>query len=355
MPPRRVVVTGTAMVTTIGPRVFELLPDLGEAASSGTGLQNSEVSPGPLADAVVAGGTSPRDARRMAEFAQLAVYASRRLIARGDRGDLSAQLQSLAGVVIGNSIGGAEQVDAQMHKLQQRGPERVSAFFIPLIMVNAAAGQVAIENRLTGPALGVSNGLQSSIAAVAEAVDCIQQGNADQMICGAVEVFGSYASLNSLLDDEDVDKLRAADEASSGLVGGVMLLEEFESACSRQASMLAEVCSAAVTLSTKPSACDSMRVDGLTDDAVRTNSAPHGRESRTQPFTLPAGLQGIHRHVLGPMLMAEACSGMTAASTSASSGAVDERPVETAEVQTVALTATCPLGYKGRLCLQPIG
>lgn len=352
MPPRRVVVTGTAMVTTIGPRVFELLPDLGEAAFSGTGLQTSKVSPGPLADAVVAGGTSPRDARRMSEFAQLAVYASRRLIARGD---LSAQLQSSAGVVIGSSIGGAEQVDAQMHKLQQRGPERVSAFFIPLIMVNAAAGQVAIENSLTGPALGVSTGLQSSIAAVAEAVDCIQQGNADQMICGAIEGFGSYASLSSLIEVEDAGNLQTEDEASSGLVGGVMLLEEFEAARRRQASILAEVCSAAVTLTNEPSACDSMRVDGLTDDAVRKNSAPHGRESRTQPFALPAELRGIHRQVLGPMLMAEACSGRSLFAASASSSAVDDRSVEDAELQTVALTATCPLGYKGRLCLQPIG
>lgn len=352
MPPRRVVVTGTAMVTTIGPRVFELLPDFSEYAFSGTGLQTSEVTPGPLADAVVAGGTSSRDARRMAEFAQLAVYVSRRLLARGDS---PAQLQASAGVVIGSSVGGAEQIDAQMQKLQQRGPERVSAFFIPLVMVNAAAGQVAIENSLTGPALGVSNGTQSSIAAVAEAVDCIQQGNADQMICGAIEGVSSHASLSSLIEDEDVNMLRATDEASSGLVGGVMLLEEFESARSRQASMLAEVCSAAVTLSIDSPAGGSIRVDGRTEDADRDEFHSNHRESRTQQFALPAGLRGIHRHVLGPMLTAEACSGGSLASTSASSGAVDDRPLDDAQLQTLTLTATCPLGYNGWLCLRPVG
>ncbi|MEX0977324.1 MAG: beta-ketoacyl synthase N-terminal-like domain-containing protein, partial [Pirellulales bacterium] len=92
-----------------------------------------------------------------------------------------------AGVILGSGIGGLHEIETQVERLLHKGPDKVSAFTIPKLMLNAASGQISIEYGLRGPNYAVATACASATNAIGDAFKCIQYDEADVMITGGSE------------------------------------------------------------------------------------------------------------------------------------------------------------------------
>jgi len=158
-----------------------------------------------------------------------------------------------AGVSIGSGIGGLEFIERQHKVVLERGPKRISPFFIPGLIVNLAAGQVSIRFRARGPNLAHSTACSTGTHAVGEAFRVIQHGEADRMICGGTEAVicplavGGFAAMKALStrNDDPATASRPFDASRDGFVmgegAGVLILEERGAAIARGAKIYAEL------------------------------------------------------------------------------------------------------------------
>ena len=192
---------------------------------------------------------SVKEARRSDRFAQLAVAAGAQAVA--DAGwDAEAPPADPAevGCVIGSGIGGMATFEAQCDTLRERGPERVSALAIPLIMGNAAAGLVAMRHRLQGPAFGVMSACASGAHAIGEAARMIRTGEAQAVVAGGAEATLTPLAKAAFAKMEATSPTgisRPFDARRDGFVmgegAGVLVLESEELAQERGARVLGEV------------------------------------------------------------------------------------------------------------------
>ncbi len=157
------------------------------------------------------------------------------------------------GVYVGSGIGGMKTFIEECTKLNEFGPRKVSPFFIPKLISNIAAGNIAIRFNAQGPSMSIVTACATSANALGEAYRALQRGDADAMIAG-----GSEATINGLAVagftncmalTETEDPLRASipfDRERSGFVmgegGAVLILEEYEHAAARGAKIYAELC-----------------------------------------------------------------------------------------------------------------
>jgi 3-oxoacyl-[acyl-carrier-protein] synthase II len=256
--PRRVVITGMGVVTSLG----DSLNPFWSALCAG----RSGVGPLTLFDTtefkVRFGGQVPdwdpaarfgvKEARHLDRFAQFALAAATSAVA--DAGlDFSRLPPELCGVMIGSGIGGLNEFEAQHTVMMQKGPARISPFTIPKLMVNAASGQVSIRWGLQGPCSAVATACASAANAIGDAFKWIQKGWADVMITGGSEAaithmgLGGFASMRALStrNDDPTRASRPFDRDRDGFVlaegAGILILEADEVARRRGARIYAEV------------------------------------------------------------------------------------------------------------------
>jgi 3-oxoacyl-[acyl-carrier-protein] synthase II len=246
---RRVLITGVGAVTPLGVGARELYEGW---IARRTGIEDGLGACGEFDPAEF---MSTKEVRRSDRFAQLAVAAGAQAVA--DAGwDAEAPPVDRAdvGCVIGSGIGGMTTFEAQCETLLERGPQRVSALAIPLIMGNAAAGLVAMRHGLQGPAFGVMSACASGSHAIGEAMRMIRSGDVQAVVTGGAEATLTPLAKAAFAKMEATSPTgisRPFDARRDGFVmgegAGVLVLESEELAKERGARVLGEVLGYAAT------------------------------------------------------------------------------------------------------------
>jgi len=193
-----------------------------------------------------------KEAKRMDRFVQFAVVASAEAL-RNAGIDLERTDRERVGVLIGSGIGGMETFETQHTALMEKGPGRVSPFFIPMMISDMAAGQVSIQFGLKGPNFGTVSACASGAHAIGEALRLLRAGDADVILAGGAEAtitpmavagFNSARAL-SLRNDDPRRASRPFDKDRDGFVigegAGLVVLETEEHARRRGATILCEL------------------------------------------------------------------------------------------------------------------
>ena len=256
---RRVVVTGMSVITALGSEVSEFWERLC-AGKSGVGrLERFDCSDfkvnfgGEVKDFRPEDHFDSKEAKRLDRFSQFALAAAQKAIAQSGIQFKSVEDPYRCGVIIGSGIGGLNEIEEQHAKLFDRGPSRVSPFMIPKLMVNAATGNISVQFGLKGPSSAVATACASATNAIGDAFRLIQYGTADVVIAGGSEAaitpmglsgFARMGALSTRLDAPEAAS-RPFDRDRDGFVlsegAGVVVLEEYECARRRGATILGEV------------------------------------------------------------------------------------------------------------------
>ncbi len=256
----RVVVTGLGAITPVGNDVLTSWNAL-KSGKSGVGpitsfdasAFDSRIAAEVKGFDAVSYGISVKDARRLEKFVQYAVASSKQAITDSAL-DLEQENRYRIGVIIGSGIGGLYTIEEQNKIYISKGPSRLSPFLIPMLIVNEAAGQVAINLGLKGPNSCVATACASGAHAIGDASRIIERGDADIMICGGTEScivptgVGGFCALKALStrNDEPQKASRPFDAMRDGFViaegCGIVVLESLEHAKKRKAYIYAELC-----------------------------------------------------------------------------------------------------------------
>jgi 3-oxoacyl-[acyl-carrier-protein] synthase II len=255
---RRVVVTGMSVVTALGFEISEFWDKLC-AGKSGVGpLERFDCSEfkvrfgGEIKDFDPSDCVPAREVKRLDRFCQFAMYGAAKAI-RQAAFDFSKGDTFRYGVVTGSGIGGLNEIEEQHCTLFDRGPNRVSPFMIPKLMVNAASGNISVMWGLRGPNCAVATACASASNAIGDAFKLIQHDRADVMVSGGSEAAITPMGLSgfarmSALSTRNEDPQRASrpfDRDRDGFViaegAGMVVLEEYEFAKRRGAPIFAEV------------------------------------------------------------------------------------------------------------------
>ena len=193
-----------------------------------------------------------KEARRMDRFAQFAVAASK--LAIEDAGlDLPRENLDRIGVILGSGIGGMETFEDQTKTLINRGPNRVSPFFVPMMIANMAAGQIAITFGLRGPNITTVTACASSTNSIGDAFKLLQRGDADVVVTGGTEApittlaIAGFCAMRAMStqNDQPEKASRPFDRDRDGFVmgegAGILVLETLEHAEARGARIYAEM------------------------------------------------------------------------------------------------------------------
>ncbi|MGD9645899.1 MAG: beta-ketoacyl-ACP synthase II [Pirellulales bacterium] len=255
---RRVVVTGLGAVTSLSCKVTDLWQRILAGESGVHGLQTFDATDfkvnfgGEISDWSTDGYLPPKEAKRIDRFTQFAMVAAADAVAdSGINFDDCDRFR--VGVILGSGIGGLHEIETQHARLLEKGPDKVSAFTIPKLMVNAACGQVSIAYGLRGPNAAVATACASATNAIGDAFKLIQHGEADCMVTGGTEAaltpmgISGFASMRALStrNDDPARASRPFDRDRDGFVlsegAGIVILEEYEMAKARGARIYAEV------------------------------------------------------------------------------------------------------------------
>jgi 3-oxoacyl-[acyl-carrier-protein] synthase II len=255
---RRVVVTGLGCVTPLAYQVDQLW----EGILAG----RSGIHPLSIVDTkdhkVKFGGDCPdfapgetvdvKEVKRLDRFVLFAMWAAYHAI-RDSGLDFAQEDSFRCGAILGSGIGGLNEIEEQMFRLFSKGPDRVSPFTIPKMMLNAAGGNVAIAYGLRGPNFAVATACASSNNAMGDALKAIRYDEADIMITGGTEAaitsigVAGFANMKALStrNEEPMLASRPFDRDRDGFVlsegCGVLVFEELEHARRRGARIYAEV------------------------------------------------------------------------------------------------------------------
>ena len=184
-------------------------------------------------------------------YAQLAMAAA--VQAMEDSGIAGTMPGERMGVYIGTGIGGIQTFETEHSKLLNKGPRRVSAYFIPMMIANIASSMIAIRYGCMGPAMPAVTACASGSNAIGEALRVVRHGYADAMICGGAEATvtplaaAGFCNMQALSTSEDPDAASLPFDARRGgfVMGegsGVLILEEYEHAKARGAKIYGEIC-----------------------------------------------------------------------------------------------------------------
>jgi 3-oxoacyl-[acyl-carrier-protein] synthase II len=195
---------------------------------------------------------SKKDARKMDLFIQYGIAAG--IQALDDSGlEVNAENAHRVGVAIGSGIGGLDLIETAHTALVEKGPRKVSPFFVPSTIVNMVAGNLSIMRGLRGPNIAIATACTTGLHNIGHAARMIAYGDAEAMVCGGSEKastplgmagFGAAKAL-STRNDEPQKASRPWDKERDGFVlgdgAGVMVLEEYEHAKARGAKIYAEL------------------------------------------------------------------------------------------------------------------
>lgn len=255
---RRVVVTGLGAVTSLSNKLEDLWSRMlrGESGIHELRLFDSQDFKvhfgGEVYDWNTEGYLPPKDSNRLDRFAQFAMVAG--IDAVNDSGlDFEREDPFRCGVILGSGVGGLHEIETQVERLLSKGPDKVSAFTIPKLMVNAASGHVSIRYGLKGPNAAVATACASATNAIGDAFKTIQYDDADVMITGGSEAaitpmgISAFSNMRALStrNSSPAQASRPFDRGRDGFVlsegAGLIVLEELEHAKKRGARIYAEL------------------------------------------------------------------------------------------------------------------
>ncbi len=254
---RRVVITGTGAVTSLGIGTDELWQSVKNGKCGVSCIERIDVSDMPSKVGAEIKNFDPADfmdkheARRMDRFTQYALAAAQMAIGSSAL-NLDKVNRERMGSIIGTGIGGFETVENQIGVLLDKGPKRVSPFFIPMMIPNMASGNIAIKYGIKGFNECVVSACATSANAIGDAFKAIQRGDADVMITGGSEapitrmaIAGFCANKTMTTNSNPLEASKPFDLERDGFVigegAGILILEEFEHAAGRGADIIAEV------------------------------------------------------------------------------------------------------------------
>ena len=264
---KRVVVTGIGLVTPLGCGVDASWSNLLAGKSGATRITNFEVDDlaSQIACFVPRGdGTEgtfnpsdwmePKEQRKVDDFILYAISAADQALADADYRAETDEQQRRAGALFGSGIGGLQGIAETSLLLQEKGPRRVSPFFIPGRLINLASGYVSIRHKLRGPNHAVVTACSSGAHAIGDAARLVALGDADVMVAGgtespicrlAVAGFAACKALSTNFNDQPEKASRPYDKDRDGFVmgegAGCVVLESLEHAQARGAKIYAEV------------------------------------------------------------------------------------------------------------------
>ncbi|MCL2839007.1 MAG: beta-ketoacyl-ACP synthase II [Oscillospiraceae bacterium] len=255
---RRIVVTGVGMVTPVGIGKEEFWTNIKSGKCGIDRLTRFDPEPfttkvaAEVKDFEVEKYIDKKEAKRMDLFVQYAV-TSAKIALEDSKLDLEKEDKNRIGVYIGSGIGGMTTLEDQHSKLVDKGPGRVSPFFIPMMISNMAVGQVAIMTGAKGINSTTVSACASSTNAIGEALWAIQRDAADVIIAGGAEAtitplaFAGFCSMKAMTTRNDDPKgcCTPFDATRDGFVmgegSGIMILEELEHAKARGANIICEL------------------------------------------------------------------------------------------------------------------
>jgi 3-oxoacyl-[acyl-carrier-protein] synthase II len=194
-----------------------------------------------------------KEAKRADPFAQYAIAASVQAMTDAGLDDQSRYDPDRLGVIIGSGIGGLKTFEEQHDVYRERGPSKISAFFIPMFISDIAAGLVSMRYNAKGPNYATISACATSAHAIGDAYRTIQYGDADLVITGGSEAtvtpmaIGGFANMKALSERNESPETasRPFDATRDGFVmgegGGIVILEELEHAKNRGARIYAEI------------------------------------------------------------------------------------------------------------------
>jgi 3-oxoacyl-[acyl-carrier-protein] synthase II len=259
-PARRVVVTGMGALTALGPDVATTWEGLVAGRSGVRTIQSFDPSrvdskiaaevrdfdPGDVVDR--------KDARRMDRYILFGLVVAREAMRQAGLPErLEGSLAERTGVYLGSGLGGVHTLFDNVLTMADRGPARISPFFVPMGISNVGSGQIAITFGPLGPNFAIVSACATGAHAIGEAWETIRRGDADLMLAGGVEaaiheaVIGGFDSMKALStrNDDPAAASRPFDAQRDGFVmgegGGMLVLETAESADARGAEPLAEL------------------------------------------------------------------------------------------------------------------
>jgi 3-oxoacyl-[acyl-carrier-protein] synthase II len=264
---RRVVVTGMGMLTPLGCGVETTWARLLKGESGAKRVDRFDVSDIACQIACViprgdgSDGTfnpdqwmEPKERRKVDDFIVYAMCATRQALDDAGWRPESYEDQTTTGVLIGSGIGGIEGIAETAVTLHEKGPRRVSPFFIPGRIINLASGYASIEFGLKGPNSAVVTACSTGAHAIGDAARLVALGDADVMVAGGTEspvnrmALAGFSALRALSTNFNNDPTRASrpyDKDRDGFVmgegAGVVVLEELEHAKARGAKIYAEL------------------------------------------------------------------------------------------------------------------
>ncbi|MGH6982618.1 MAG: beta-ketoacyl-ACP synthase II [Stellaceae bacterium] len=264
---RRVVVTGCGVVTPLGVGTETVWKRLLEGQSGIRAIQNFDVSdlPAKIAGQVPRGETAsgsfnvddwvpPKEQRKMDEFIVFALAAAQQAVEDSGWKPIDPVDRERTGVMIGSGIGGLPAITEGALTVHEKGPRRLSPFFIPASLINLASGHVSIRYGFSGPNHAVVTACSTGAHAIGDAARIIMWDDADVMVAGGTEAaicrigiagFAAARALSTKFNDEPQRASRPWDRDRDGFVmgegSGIVVLEDLEHAKKRGAKIYAEV------------------------------------------------------------------------------------------------------------------
>lgn len=316
--PRRVAITGIGLVTPLGTNVQSTWEGLVAGRSGAGPITRFDPAQSPVKFACEVKGFDParflekKEIRRYDLFAQLAVGAAEEAVAdaclASNWGNVDLKR---VGAIVGTGTGGLQTFEENCRALFEKGPSRVSPFFVPMYMPNVAAALLSMRYGVRGPSYATVSACASSANSLADAVNLIRDDHADVMLAGGAEAaitplaVASFANMKALSERNDSPETasRPFDKDRDGFVmadgAAVVILEEWEHAKRRGAKIYAEVAGCGMTADayhiTAPAPDGSgaqeamrlaMRDGGIRPEAVgyinaHGTSTPHGDSAET--------------------------------------------------------------------------
>lgn len=255
----RVVITGMGAITPIGTGKDEFWKGLMEGRNGIDKITRFDASEyhaqiaGEVKDFDPTDYIDKKESKRMDRCTQFAVAAAE-LAIKDAKLDLEKENLDRIGTFVGTGIGGIETMHGQYEKFFDKGPGRISPFFVPMMIANMAAGQVAITYKLHGPSSCVVTACATGSNCIGDAFRVIQRGDADAMVAGGTEAaisqaaVAGFGAMKALCMDHNEDPAHASrpfDKNRSGFVmgegAGLVILESLDHAKARGAHIYAEV------------------------------------------------------------------------------------------------------------------
>jgi len=263
---RRVVVTGLGMVTPLGSGVDHNWSEITAGKSGISKIENFDVSDiscwiaGQVPGADQPGGLNlddwidPREQRKQDRFIQLGLAAACQAVEDSGWMPNDRESQNRTGVMIGSGIGGLESIVVTDQLMHEKGPRRISPFFIPSALINLISGHVSIRYGFRGPNHAVVTACSTGAHAIGDAARMVALDDSDVMVAGGAEAavcrigmagFAAARALSTSYNDTPEVASRPWDKGRDGFVmgegAGIVVLEELEHAKARGAKIYAEV------------------------------------------------------------------------------------------------------------------